>query len=354
MNLTEQTAFKQLQQCASQSDAQRQLAGWVVKTGRSGVYYLHQDSSLVVQNLGAARVAMQVLSRVSEGNLTSTDHGAEEDHEDEEKDELLSLCSCLDGVVGQLHKQVETLKSYQTQPQEPAGTTWTVQSKIVDMYDICAYVQVHKASLVLTQEDTLLQRSTKLRCQILLATCAVFAQKLLHRSSYTSGYRQHCMCTLLQELKHTGAKTPALAMLVEPLLPRAWRKELDKQKTLKGDVDTDLYAVGIGEQDLVQSGSEEGTAVDDGFIVPEGPRMAKLSMKVQEISDALDLVPVSKRDCVEHAVAHAIGQGLDKLMECCQAFESKYANSKYHQPWLCALKQAISQGDIAEQEPAKS
>ena len=82
--------------------------------------------------------------------------------------------------------------------------------------------------------------------------------------------------------------------------------------------------------------------------------MAKLSMKVQEISDALDLVPVSKRDCVEHAVAHAIGQGLDKLMECWQAFESKYANSKYHQPWLCALKQAISQGDIAEQDPAKS
>ena len=76
------------------SDAQRQLAGWVVKTGRSGVYYLHQDSSLVVQNLGAARVAMQVLSRASEGSLTSTDHGAEEDHEDEEKYELLSLCSC--------------------------------------------------------------------------------------------------------------------------------------------------------------------------------------------------------------------------------------------------------------------
>ena len=127
--------------------------------------------ALLLSRILAARVAMQVLSRVSEGNLTSTDHGAEEDREDEEKDELLSLCSCLDGVVGQLHTQVETLKSYQTQPQEPAGTTWTVQSKIVDMYDICAYVQVHKASLLLTQEDTLLQRSTKLRCQILLATC---------------------------------------------------------------------------------------------------------------------------------------------------------------------------------------
>ena len=44
------------------------------------------------------------------------------------------------------------------------------------------------------------------------------------------------MYTFLQELKHTGAQTPAVGMLVEPLLPRAWRKELDKQKTLKGDV----------------------------------------------------------------------------------------------------------------------
>lgn len=160
------------------------------------------------------------------------------------------------------------------------------------------------------------------------------------------------MYTLLQELKHTGAQTHAVGMLVEPLLPRAWRKELDKQKTLKGDVDTDLYAVGIGEQHLAHSCSEEGTVVDDGFVVPEGPRMAKLCIKMQEISDALDLVPVSERDCVEYAVAHAVGQGLDKLMECCQVFESKYANSKYHQPWLCALKQAISQGDLAKQEPA--
>ena len=160
------------------------------------------------------------------------------------------------------------------------------------------------------------------------------------------------MYTLLQELKDTGAQTPAVGMLVEPLLPRALRKEVDKQKTLKGDVDTDLYAIGIGEQHLAHSCSEEGTVVDDGFVVPEGPRMAKLCIKMQEISDALDLVPVSQRDCVEYAVAHAIGQGLDRLMECCQVCKSKYAKSKYHQPWLCALKQAISQGEIAKQEPA--
>ncbi len=81
------------------------------------------------------------------------------------------------------------------------------------------YVHVDKTRLTLTQEVTLLQRSAKLRCQLLLATCAMCAQKLLHRSRYSSGYRQHCMHKWIQELRHTGADTPALAMLDEPLLP---------------------------------------------------------------------------------------------------------------------------------------
>jgi len=137
------------------------------------------------------------------------------------------------------------------------------------MYDMCAYVHVNKTSMVLTQEDTLLQRSTKLRCQLLLATCAVFAQKLLHKSSYTSGYRQHCMHTLLQELRHTGADNPALAMLVEPLLPLAWRQQLDKQRMLKCDEDTDLFSTGIAEQDIQQASEEEGLPLQDDFVVLE-------------------------------------------------------------------------------------
>ena len=75
-----------------------------------------------------------------------------------------------------------------------------------------------------------------------------------------------------------------------------------------------------------------------------------MPLKVQEISDVLDLVPVSKRDFVEHAVADAIGQGLDRLVACFQVFENKYANMKFHQAWLCALKQAILVWDSAEQE----
>ena len=174
---------------------------------------------------------MAVLT-ISQSGLTSTASVALEDDEDEERDEVLNLCSCLDKVIGQLQKQVETLNSYQRQPQQSAETSWAVQSNTADMYDMCAYVHINNTSMVLTQEDTLLQRSTKLHYQHLLATCAVFAQNLLHRSSYTFGHRQHCMYTLLQELKHTGADNPAVAMLVEPLLPLAWRKQLEVVKTL--------------------------------------------------------------------------------------------------------------------------
>ena len=157
------------------------------------------------------------------------------------------------------------------------------------------------------------------------------------------------MHTLLQELRRTGAQSPALAMLVEPLLPRAWRRQLDKEKLLKDDVDTDLYATGIAEQDIAQASEEEGSPLQDDFIALECPKMAKLALKVQEISDALDLVPVSRRDCVKHAVADAIGEGGNKLKEGLQVFESKYASSKYHQAWLSAFRQAVAGDCSAEQ-----
>ena len=141
-------------------------------------------------------------------------------------------------------------------------------------------------------------------------------------------------------------------MLVEPLLPRAWRRQLDKQKLLKDDVDTDLYATGIAEQDIAQAPGEEGSPLQHDFIALECPKMAKLAFKVQEVSDAMDLILVSKRDCVEHAVADAIGGGVDKLKECLQVCESKYASSKHHQAWLSAFRQAIAGGCSAEQDHA--
>lgn len=128
MNSIECKAFKQLQHSVGKSDAQDQLSGWVVRTGRQGVYYLHEESSLSFLTLGAARVAMHALKHNVFDGITGTDH---DDYEDGERAETLNLCCCLDGVIDQLHKQVKVLQSYPGQPQKSLEVTWNVQSKIV-------------------------------------------------------------------------------------------------------------------------------------------------------------------------------------------------------------------------------
>ncbi len=70
---------------------------------------MHEGSSLAFHTLGAARVAVQALSQVDESGITGTDSVAQEDDDaDEERAKVLNLCSCLDGVVGQLQKQMKT------------------------------------------------------------------------------------------------------------------------------------------------------------------------------------------------------------------------------------------------------
>ncbi len=268
------------------------------------------------------------------------------DQEDDSRAEILSIATSLDQVLSQLHRSIDTLQAYNKEkPETVTQLSQALQPKIVDMYDVCSYMHVSRDRLVLKQSDTLLQRSIKWRCQLLLATCAVFTQKLLHRSSYTSGYRQHCMYTLLQELKRTGPKNPALSLLVEPLLPRAWRRELDKQKLFKDDIDTDLYSRDIAEQDIQQAAAEEGPPIEDEFVVPVSSELAKLAVKVKRISDILDLVPIYKRAEVEAAVAGFVG-GLEALTKCLQNFQSRFAKQEAHQDWLEALKEAVvGEGD---------
>lgn len=45
--------------------------------------------------------------------------------------------------------------------------------------------------------------------------------EVLHKRSYTSGYRQHCFQTLIAKLHKTRADTAALPLVVEPLLQTA-------------------------------------------------------------------------------------------------------------------------------------
>lgn len=65
--------------------------------------------------------------------------------------------------------------------------------------------------------------------------------------------------------------------------------------------------------------------------------MVKLALKVQGVDDAMDLVPVSDRDCLEHTVADAIA-GWTNWRTC----ESKFASSKNNQAQLSASRQAVA------------
>ncbi len=44
---------------------------------------------------------------LKQSETTGIDNDNQEDDEDEDRIEVLSLCCCLDGVIGQLHKQVK-------------------------------------------------------------------------------------------------------------------------------------------------------------------------------------------------------------------------------------------------------
>ena len=130
MNSAEQKALRELQQYASKLGSKNELSGWSVRTGRQGVYYQHEGRSLSFQTLGAAKVAVQALSQDGHSSLNTAIVPQEDDDgndEDEEGDELLNLCSSLDG---QLRKHMTTLQSYQRQPYESTETSWAVQSKM--------------------------------------------------------------------------------------------------------------------------------------------------------------------------------------------------------------------------------
>ena len=177
---------------------------------------------------------------------------------------VFQIITCLDKVVLQLQKHIAELHSYHDEAAENSNPTTgalestkrAVQPKITHILDVCMFIGVDHAPLLIEQKDTLMQSSRKLRANMLLA---VFAHKLLIESSYTSGYRQHCLSTLWPELERTGPQSAALPMLMKPLLPRSWKAELNHNRLLKVDEDTDLFSRDVAQEDILISPTEEGT-----------------------------------------------------------------------------------------------
>ena len=205
------------------------------------------------------------------------------------------------------------------------------------MQDVYSCIQIKADQLVMQQEDSLMNRVTKLRCQLLLATCAVLAQKLLHRGSYTSCYRQHCVHTLITELLRTGPNSAALPLLVEPLLPRSWKRELDQSKLLKGDTETDLYSTAVAQEDIMQGEEEEGLAPSDGFLVADAdPQLTP--GKAGQVVDALELIPLYIRQKVILEVLNALAEGVSAVKSCVEQLAARFADKAAHKAWLSCRK----------------
>jgi hypothetical protein len=356
MNAKEKQAFNDLQQFCIAVDPDCDTFGWSCvqqKSKKQCIQYLHEPSGLTLQSPGSAHLAVLALTASDSRMISAATASASNDEVTEYSDEAdqvqltTHVITSLDKVILQLQKHANELELYHdddNNSSKTVATTTTVQAnaacKIADVNDVCAFIQIDQNEFVLQQSDTLVTRSTKLRCQLLLCACAVFGQKLLHKSSYTSGYRQHCFQTLLTELQNKGADSAALPMLVEPLLPRQWKKELDRCKLLKGDADTDLYCRATAQADIMQGEAEEGSTIEeDAFLVTADPELT-LDM-TRQIVNALDLCPLYKVKEVETQISSALSEGWPAMKASVEHLVARLADEGAHKEWLLALKQIV-------------
>ena len=133
MSSAQHKALEQLQRHSATLPSQTELSGWSVHTGKHGLYYLHEASGLTFHTLGAAKVAVHAFSHTT----------ASDKDDDDEREEVLSIATCLDAVVSHLHRHIDSLQAYnRSKPQDIAETPKALQPRIVDMYDVCSYVHV--------------------------------------------------------------------------------------------------------------------------------------------------------------------------------------------------------------------
>ena len=348
MNAEEEDAYCRMKNFCTAVRPDCDFSSWRAQTceKKRCIEYLHQPIGLTLQSPGAAHLAVLALpSQKQPSNCTMNDSkavSAASCSNDTEAGDVHLIITSLDKLVVQLQRHVSEMQRYHSDAahSNALAATSSIKPRIAQVQDVCSYIQIKADHLVMQQEDSLMKRATKLRCQLLLATCAVFAQKLLHKGSYTSGYRQHCFHTLITELLQTGPTSAALPLLVEPLLPRSWQRELDQSKLLKGDIETDLYSTAVAQEDIMQGEEEEGAAPSDGFLVADvDPELTP--RKMEQIVDAMDLIPLYVRQKVELEVSNAVAEGLSAFKSCIERLAARFADKAAHKAWSSSLQQVV-------------
>ena len=347
MNAEEEDAYSRMTHFCTAVRPDCDYSSWRAQTCKKKrcIEYLHQPTGLTLQSPGAAHLAVLALPTQKQASNKMSDSkavSAASCSSDTEAGDMCLIITSLDKLVVQLQRHVSEMQRYHSDAahSNAVPATTATQPRIAQVQDVCSYIQIKADHLVMQQEDSLMKRATKVHCQLLLATCAVFAQKLLHRGSYTSGYRQHCFHTLITELLRTGPNSAALPLLVEPLLPRSWKHELDQSKLLKGDMETDLYSTAIAQEDIMQGEEEEGLAPSDGFLVADAdPHLTP--GKMEQVVDALDMIPLYVRQKVEMEVSNALAEGLPAVKSCVEQLAARFADKAAHKAWLSSLQQVV-------------
>jgi len=107
----------------------------------------------------------------------------------DEADDPAQIITRLDNIVVQLQKHAEQLEAHHLDDATAASiavpATTTTPAKSAQVQDVCDYIHIKRSQFVLQEEDTLIGRSAKLRCQLywLAVLC-------LPRSLYTRGPTQ--------------------------------------------------------------------------------------------------------------------------------------------------------------------
>ena len=74
-------------------------------------------------------------------------------------------------------------------------------------------------------------------------------------------------------------------------------------------MEANLYSTAIAQEDITQGEEEEGLAPSDGFLVADAdPHLTP--GKMEQVVDALDLIPLYVRQKVELEVSNAPAEGL--------------------------------------------
>ena len=345
MNAEEEDAYSRMKQFCTADRPDCDYSSWRAQTCKKKrcIEYLHQPTGLTLQSPGAAHLAVLALPTQKQASSCTLNDSkavsAASCSSDTEAGHVCLIITSLDKLVVQLQRHVSEMQRYdssqQCSPTNYSNTTQDCSSAgCVQLHPDQSRPVGHAAGRQSDEKGhkTALPVAPSYLCCVRTKAAA---QGLLHK---------WLQAPLLSHPHHraagTGLNSAALPLLVEPLLPRSWKRELDQSKLLKGHMETDLYSTAVAQEDIMQGEEEEGLAPSDGFLVADADPLLTPG-KAGQVVDALDLIPLYIRQKAELEVSNALAEGLPAVKSCVEQLAARFADKAAHKAWLSSLQEVV-------------